>query len=235
MRKETIEILEELTELVYEQDFNQLKIELEKTKIDLSQNNESEHTLLHVAAKVEGSENIIELLIQKGIDVNVLDINGHTPLLDAVLYHCPKNLKTLIELGGNIELQNNENNAPLVTACANKENIECVKILLENGALVNRIIEKRLTSNTPLKAAIYSAKSIELVEYLFEQGADANIESPILTAISRENIEILTLLVKKGAKIKGVKNTNGESVNDFAIRVGNKEIIRFIEKQQNGS
>ena len=233
MKKESFEILDELFELVYEQDYNQLQIELENTKIDISQFNDSGHTLLHIAAKVENSEEIIKLLVEKGINVNILDNDGNTPLLDSVLYCCPKNLKLLIELGGDVELENFENNSPLSTACSEKDNFECVKLLVKYGAKINTVNPLRLTANTPLKSAIYSAKDLDLVKYLVENNADLNLENPIMTAISVENIQILKYLIENGAEINKAKNRNGEDIFAFAQRVGNKEIIGILETGKN--
>lgn len=227
MKKKNFKILERLSALVYEQNYEQLKVELETTEMDISQFNDSEHTLLHIAAKVKHSGAIINLLVEKGIDVNILDKCGNTPLLDSVLYGCPENLKLLIQLGGDIEKENFENDSPLSIACSD-EYFDCVQLLIKHGAKINKVSPPSLTGSTPLRSAIYYAEDLDLVKYLVENGADINLNNPIMAAISVENIEILEYLIENGVELDKAKNRNGEDVFAFAQRVGNKEIIAML-------
>jgi len=228
-----VEILDLISEYVYNQDLDGLKTALDKWKgLDIAKYNRSELTLLHVAAKVKNSAPIIEFLIDRGIAVDVLAREGRTPLLDAVLYKCPNNLKTLIRLGGDVNVQDIEKRTPLVTACCHTEDdFACVKILLEHGALINVSSKDHLGSRTALEAAVYNAEDIALITYLIEQGADVNLEAPLMKAISIENLEMIQLLVQKGATVNQYENKNGENDLAFAKRVGNKEIIAYLEQQ----
>lgn len=226
-------ILEAISEYVYARDLEGLKTALEKwPTVDLTKYNEAAHTLLHVAAKVEHSAELIKFLVEKGIDVNILDDEGRTPLYDAVLYECPNNLSVLIDLGGDVNLSDFEKSSPLVTACCHvEEHFACAKILLANGALINASSGNHLSSRTALEGAVYNAEDIDLVKFLIEQGADLDIEAPLMKAISIQNIEMIKLLVEKGATINRYININGENDLAFAKRVGNEEIIAYLETQ----
>lgn len=229
-----VEILDLISEYVYNQDLDGLKTALDKWKgLDIAKYNRSGYTLLHVAAKVENSAEIIEFLVNKEIDINCLDSNGNTPLHEAVLYQCSNNLEVFINAGGDVNLPNEGKTTPLITACSSMDdNIECVKMLLENGAKINDVTN-HLASETALIAAISLDEEHEmaLVKYLIEKGADVNLGGTIMTAISYENIEMLHFLIEKGAKINRYININGENDLAFAKRVGNKEIIDYLEQQ----
>ncbi|MBQ4821873.1 ankyrin repeat domain-containing protein [Aquimarina sp. MMG016] len=222
------EKIEQLTEMVYEQDYGSLKEEIKNTNINLF--NEGGQTLLHIASSIENSSEIIRILVNGGINVNTLDKDGCTSLLEAVKYDCPNNLKVLFDLGADPRIPNSEKQSPLQIACAG-DNLECVQTLIENGVSVNDDSE---TNKTPLHYAVYSRSSIDLIEYLLDNRADINggdgYGTPLMSAISREDTEMVKYLIGKGAKVDGPKNLNGESTIEFAKRVGNAQIVKYLEK-----
>jgi ankyrin repeat protein len=229
------DILDKISECIYDQNFEALKVALNRWKdIDITQYNGAEHTLLHVAAKVENSAKIIEVFLKKGIGVNCLDSNGSTPLHEAVLYECPNNAQVFIDLGAEVDLPNASKTTPLITACASMEdNRACVELLLKHGALINHVTGNHLGSETALIAAIGldEEHDMTLVKYLIEKGADVNLKGTLMEAISYENIEILRFLIKKGAEINRYININGENDLAFAKRVGNEEILAYLEEK----
>lgn len=233
------EILDEISECIYDQNFEALEVALNKwTDIDITQYNGAEHTLLHVAAKVENSAKIIKVLVEKGIGVNCLDSNGSTPLHEAVLYECPNNAQVFIDLGAEINLPNAGKTTPLITACASMEyNRACVELLLEHGALINHVTGNHLGTETALIAAIGldEEHDMDLVKYLIEKGADVNIKGTLMEAISYENIEMLRFLIEQRAELNRYININGENDLAFAKRVGNEEIIAYLEEQMKGA
>ena len=86
-------------------------------------------------AALEGHKEIAELLISKGADVNAMDINGRTPLIEAINGNQIELIKLLIAKGADM---NPKYHTPLHHAamCGHKEVVE---LLIAAGADVNRL------------------------------------------------------------------------------------------------
>lgn len=99
-------------------------------------------------------------------------------------------------------------NTPLTQAIS-VGNMDIVKILLENGANPNKVY-----GNSPLSAAI-EKQNIECIHLLLK--CRARIQHYDLTkAILFNNIEILELLLDKGAPIKG-KHCDSDALIDVSL------------------
>lgn len=223
--------LDELSEMIYDQDEATFFDTISGIDFDISAYNSSDHTLLHVAAKVEGSKNIIVKLIELGVNVNITDKEGNSPLHDAVNYNCPMNLITLLEFGADSSIKNNQLNTPLHVACSGN-NYECARILIDNKANVNLLGGN---GKTPIVKAVEAEVNTELIELLLDNGADINsgdgVTTPLMVAISYNNRELIKYLLSKGSKIEGYKNRNGEDALVFAKRLGNQEIIDILARR----
>lgn len=73
-----------------------------------------------------------------------------------------------------------------------------------------------------------------IVQTLVEAGADMNVrdpkgETPIMNAITNNNLNLVRYLIEKGADFRAV-NTAGRSVLAFAEYYGNQEIIHLIQE-----
>ena len=108
----------------------------------LNKRNKYGFSLLHEA--LSGHKwDIVEFLINEGIDVNLKDSSGNTALHDLCNSGCTKGLddfkmqinliKKLLELGCSVNEPNNEKNTPLINATArsNGPGFERYKLLLE--------------------------------------------------------------------------------------------------------
>jgi uncharacterized protein len=223
-------LIEELSELIYQKKEDLFLSKIKDLKINIDEFNSKEIALIQIAALVEDSEIIIKKLIELGSDVNLKDSNGNTPVIHAANYNCPNNVKTLIKYKADLSLYNNDLNTPLHISCSGNNSI-ITKILLENKAEVN---SDNGNLRTPLIKAIESNASLELIKMLLSYGADINYGNgngtPLMTAISYENIAMVKFLIDNGAKIKGYKNRSGEDTLTFAKKVGNNEIIDYLNK-----
>lgn len=130
----------------------------------------NDDTLLHRAAQINDPKRlkkIVKILIRIGLDINVKNILGDTPLHLAAEKGCIKMVKLLIKLGANINSGMEEEwETPLHYAAKNGY-IKVVKLLINQGA---NILAKNGYGETPLCLARYDdEKHIEVVEFLEQE------------------------------------------------------------------
>lgn len=103
-------------------------------------------TVLH---NVVGEHNfdMVELLVQKGADVNAQNDEGIAP---PHLAAYAENAKILIKNGAKVDIESNLNETPLYVATTEHEDIDVMEVLLENGANPNH---KNVRGETPYDAA----------------------------------------------------------------------------------
>lgn len=93
---------------------------------------------LHFAA-LQGHNNLIDLLVKNGVNINATDAVGRTPLYLAVIKQFPDTVRVLLEHGANVNIGDKEGDgkgrSPLLIAVAEK-NIEIVQLLRGHGAQV---------------------------------------------------------------------------------------------------
>ena len=170
----------------------------------------------------------VELLLDKGADVNISDCHGDTPLIHALdngSYEC---VKLLLDKGADVNVRNNDGNTPLIYA-AEKGSHECVKLLLDKGDDVN---VGNNDGGTPL---IYAARkgSHECVKLLLDKGADVNVGNnigctPLLYAAFEGSNECSKVLLAAGANANSGCNTDGETPLMHAVYYGVHESVNAL-------
>ena len=126
------------------------------------------------------SKTEVELLLDKGVDVNLVWSvpNEHvswTPLLRAAAHNCFNIVELLLDKGADPEVTNHEGWTPLMGACLEGHK-EIVELLLGRGADVN----KKLTEHGPYTSALAivigsnGKKHKEIAKMLIHKGADGS-------------------------------------------------------------
>ncbi len=88
-------------------------------------------------AAATGSGDIVQLLLKKGVDVNVQDSDsGMTALMNAGLMHQAKIMQILIDHGADVNAQSKDGTTPLMLAAADGFE-DIVRLLIKKGADVN--------------------------------------------------------------------------------------------------
>lgn len=98
--------------------------------------------------------------------------------------------------------------------------------LLPNGSKVEIPRDSNEYGATALFNAILKSR-IHMIESLFKHGVDVNIQngdgmSPLMAAASTGNLDVVRLLLAKGANPRTV-NVLGETAKDIAVRFGHAE------------
>jgi hypothetical protein len=108
-------------------------------------------------------------ILKNGIDPNIRDFNGRTPLFQAIVEGNVEIVQELLKFGAEINIHDNAGNTPLHFA-ANEYQISIAKILIDKGATVDAV---DFHGNTPLSNAVYYSKGRgEMILLLLEKSAD---------------------------------------------------------------
>ena len=158
-----------------------------------------------------------------------LDEQGFTPLTFAIFNDRIEMAQLLLDAGANLEARDNFGRTALDTAIhwsTSRENIEAVQLLLDAGA----------DPQTTLVKAIQNDKSPPVVQALIDAGADLEARTgdgptPLMLAVSSNNIEMVQLLLHAGADIYARDYADrGSPMNIFPNVIGKDGMGRWDEK-----
>ncbi|MBA7575857.1 hypothetical protein ES708_17693 [subsurface metagenome] len=144
-------------------------------------------------------EEMIDLLVDNGADINALGHTGYTPLEFAVFANNYNIVNKLIKLGANLE----SNNFSAIHAAAMFSDSRMVELLLNLGADPNSLDENK---NTPLHRSFICCSD----------GLGGGI-------ITSERTKTFEILYNRGADIY-IKNSEGLSIVDFCKKGYNLQI-----------
>lgn len=157
---------------------------------------------------IRGSKlKILEMLIDKGHDINFKNGFGETPLHYAVYHENIEAVKLLLQSGA-LFLKNKKGNTPL-SQSVYADNLNLVKLLIKYGA----DIRVRNNDGFSLLHLAASIKKSNTLKYLIKLGLSVHSEcksglTPIYCAIIWGNKENIEMLLKYGADINHVSKKN---------------------------
>jgi len=153
-------------------------------------------------AACHGSILIVRQLLELGLDINLPSSHGGPAIHGAARHGHDSLVRFLLENGADIEADGPDNDGTPLRAATDGGHIATVRVLLDNGANVNSCNPKR---GTAITSAAYS-NNIPIALLLLDAGADVNLfgeyGSPLSKATERASGEMVSLLLRHGAKVK---------------------------------
>ncbi|XP_078484781.1 uncharacterized protein LOC100179285 isoform X2 [Ciona intestinalis] len=116
-------------------------------------------------------QNCMNILLQKGADISLSDVNGNTALHLAVSIPSVDLCYLLLDYSADVHAKNKDGSTPLHIAATVDGSEDTIKLLLDDGAQINSAEGK---GKTPLMLAA-SRGNLDIVKTFLSKGADATI------------------------------------------------------------
>ena len=185
---------------------------------------------LHFAAAF-GDINLIEMLVKQGLDVNIGDDEGWTPLHNAANRGQLESVRTLLRLGGRESMTKvaATSGTPLHQAVV-KGHKDIVSLLLNEGCPIS-------VMDSQGRSVLHHAAQhgqIHMIEMLQEKGLDVKIDddegcTPLHYAAAYGQLESVRTLLQLGGRMSMTKVTDnyGTPLHQ-AVERGNKDIVSLL-------
>lgn len=200
---------------------------------DIRRINQSNETLLHVAAK-NNRIACLKLCIEHNLEIEQRDINGNTALNVSAAYGHFECVEYLIQQGANVNSRNNNDESSLFLAtCKNYTGRNgydlCIEMLIKNGAEINAVTHD--THSTPLHAI--APINHEATIYLVQQGIQIDLKNKegataLHLAAAGFCYKTVRYLIEHGANPL-LKDNTGESAIE---KIRKKDEFYVLQKEQ---
>jgi len=209
---------------------------------------------LNLAVK-SGIPKAINLLIEKGADVNAQSIYGSKALSLACSIGDLSAVKLLLDSGANLfeiypmydeegNLKEERKVCVAILSASRQENSELIELLIDYGA----DIEETDQNGETLLHKSAETGNLKLLEYLISRGLDVNKnkgsesdkwqgESPLHYAVNKEQLSAARLLIKHGANVNaleyfiGLKHTWFNTPLDLLSEKKDCELYHFLKSK----
>jgi len=145
----------------------------------------------------------VKAALSAGVDVNVGDDDGLTPLMYAAIYAGPDCIGLLLRKGADPNARSKGGVTALMLAA---DDTEKVRLLLSKGAEVNAVSKQ---GHTALDIAASREGSLEAIKLLLDHGADLSLGNSLGPAARIGDLRVMKLLLEKGADPNGIKSLGG--------------------------
>ena len=186
----------------------------------------------------EDGVDVVQLLAERGADVNARNKALETPLHLASRRQRPKSVRMLLDHGTNVNTENTQGRTPLhlglESSYISNEGTAVTQLLVEHGADVN-IPDKDYI--TPLHLASHR-QHLESVQVLIDHGADVNAEDSqgrtplhqVLASsyLSEDGVNVVRLLVERGANVNARDKYRITPLHSASYRVYSRQSVRQL-------
>lgn len=200
-------------------------------------------TVLMLCAK-NGDLKTAKIMLSNKVDVNMVDYDGLTPLISAIINHNTDMTRLLLEHNANANLGDNDGWTPLMIAIANnenkapKDNRDIIKLLIENKADISQPND---SGYTPMIICAMNGE-MDIMKMLVEKNASVNEKDKEDITVfahavmfagrnlkSKEinlKYEMIDFLIEKGANIH-YSNINNQSALFLAAHNGYLDMVKY--------
>lgn len=199
--------------------------------IDVDSETDSNHDTALTLACAGGHEELVELLLARGANIEHRDKKGFTPLILAATAGHTKVVEILIREKADLEAQSERTkDTPLSLACSGGR-YEVVELLLKSGANKEH---RNVSDYTPLSLAA-SGGYVNIIKLLLNQGAEINSRtgsklgiSPLMLAAMNGHTTAVRLLLDMGSDINAQIETNRNTALTLACFQGRHEVVSLL-------
>ena len=182
-----------------------------------------------------GYKAIVDAMLTSGIDVNIRNTDGMTPLMIAAEAGHTDVVESLLNKGAHVNARSKNKYIPGETALMNaaeKGHTDTVQVLLANGADANARDKK---GRSPLMEAVKGRENM-VIKALLAHGADVNArDSDGATALiyaAQKGLEnTIKILIQNGANVK-IQDNEGQTALVYADVNGHKNAVKILLENQ---
>jgi ankyrin repeat protein len=175
------------------------------------------HPILSIAART-GQNQIVDLLLRNGAEIERRAKNGQTALMNAASAGHVETVRLLLEQGAKVNATDEKGGTALMQAILEKH-ANVVRALVEKGADINIMGRPANWEMQPVGTALIQAVDrdyYEIVEYLLQYGADPNASTPegttaMLLAMDKYRTRIMEILAVQGANVNVAGPKTGQT------------------------
>jgi len=200
--------------------------------------NEDGKNLLHLVAYRNNDLEVFHYLMDKGLDVNLQDKEGSTPLINAARANRLDVVQVLAKNSENIDTQDAKGRTALAMAVSSNQP-EVVQLLLDNGAAVS-VSDKKGNTLAYYLGESYNAKTPEVFEAKWKllqvTGLDLTVpqhdgNTLLHLAAQENNLPLLKRLEEFGIDINKKNDEGNTALHLAAMSTENAEILKYLIEQ----
>ncbi|CAO2650642.1 Nn.00g019340.m01.CDS01 [Neocucurbitaria sp. VM-36] len=188
-------------------------------------------TLMHIAVHYDRRD-LINILIQKGVDINTPNVRGHTPFLKKCQRRA-RNLHFLLERGADVFVKDKQGQSALHIAAIHGS-IDTMELLLSKGLDIDAVT---VDGDTPLICALVVGQE-QAALYLIDHGADTTarcytmercpVQSPPNRRTERVAVEKAPTFPECKDATTTTKSPKGWTQLALACRIGSIPLVRTL-------
>src|SRR6185503_551080 len=183
-----------------------------------------------IAAAARGDLEVVNVLVQRGADVNVKDDKGYTALLHALAARYDQVSDVLVKQPNLDPNARGLNGATALSSYVWREQRDAVAKLLERGADVNA---QDNDGDAPLHGAAQSG-NVEIIDLLLARGAKVDLKNkqggtPLMWAAVFGHEDAARRLLERGAD-PSLKDNEGMTARDWAIKNKREKLVALLQR-----